>query len=73
MAPGTDVRGGAVGASRGMEGGNRAVEPFAGWELRDSLGKRVGRVSRVFSDPSGQAVRVEVAMGPLGRGRSCCR
>ena len=49
-----------------MEAGNRAVEDFAGWELRDPLGGRVGRVSRVFSDSSGRAVRVEVAMGPLG-------
>ena len=55
-----------MGASRGMEAGNRAVEDFAGWELRDPLGRRVGRVSRVFSDPSGRAVQVEVSMGPLG-------
>ncbi|HEV2745463.1 MAG TPA: hypothetical protein VGV91_20085 [Rubrobacter sp.] len=64
--PGHRRRGGAVGASRGMEAGNRAVEDFAGWELRDPLGRRVGRVSRVFSDPSGRAVQVEVSMGPLG-------
>ena len=66
MPPGTNARGGAVGASRDVEAGNKAVETFAGRELRDPLGRRVGRVSRVFSDPSGHAVRVEVAMGPLG-------
>jgi hypothetical protein len=44
----------------------RASGEFSGWELRDPLGRRVGRVSRVFVDPSGRAVRVEVAMGPLG-------
>ena len=39
---------------------------FSGWELRDPLGRRVGRVSRVFVDLSGRAVRVEVAMGSFG-------
>jgi hypothetical protein len=66
VSPGTDAWGGALGASRGVEAGNRAVETFAGWELRDPLGRRVGRVSRVFLDPSDRAARVEVAMGPLG-------
>ena len=70
MSPGTDARGGAVGASRGVEGNNRAVEAFAGWELLDPLGRRVGRVGRVFVGPSGHAARVEVAMDPSGRGRS---
>jgi hypothetical protein len=44
----------------------RASSTFSGWELRDPLGRRVGRVSRVFVDPSGYAVQMEVAMGPLG-------
>ena len=66
MSPGTDAQGGAVGASRDVEAGERAVETFAGWELRDPPGGRVGRVSRVFLDPSGRAVQVEVAMGPFG-------
>ena len=48
------------------ESSYRASREFSGWELRDPLGRRVGRVSRVFVDPSGRAVRVEVAMGPFG-------
>ncbi len=44
----------------------RASGEFSGWELRDPLGRRVGRVSRVFVDLSGRAVHVEVAMGPFG-------
>ena len=45
---------------------HRASGEFSGWELRDPLGRRVGRVSRVFVDLSGRAVRVEAALGPLG-------
>jgi hypothetical protein len=44
----------------------RVSDAFSGWELRDPLGRRVGRVSRVFVDRSDRAVRVEAAMGPFG-------
>jgi len=44
----------------------RASSTFSGWELRDPLGRRVGRVSRIFVDLSGHAVHVEVALGPFG-------
>jgi PRC-barrel domain len=46
--------------------GYRAVGTFAGWELRDPLGRRVGRVSRVFVDGAGRAAHVEVSLGPFG-------
>ena len=46
--------------------GYREAETFAGWELRDSLGTRVGRVSRVLVDEAGRAAQVEVALGPFG-------
>jgi hypothetical protein len=44
----------------------RASSTFSGWELRDPLGRRVGRVSRIFVDLSGRAVHVGVALGPFG-------
>ena len=39
---------------------------FDGWELRDPLGRRVGRVSKVFLARTGRAAHVEVALGPFG-------
>src|ERR671917_1700026 len=57
----------AMGSSRRVEGGGyREIWSFSGCELREPLGERVGRVSRVFVDPSGHAAQVEVAMGPFG-------
>jgi len=46
--------------------GYRAVETFAGWELRDPLGRHVGRVRRVFLDGAGRAAHVEASLGPFG-------
>ena len=43
-----------------------AVEAFAGWELRDRLGRRIGRVRRVTLDGAGRAAHVEVALGLFG-------
>jgi hypothetical protein len=40
---------------------------YAGWELRDPLGRRVGRVSRVFLAHPGRSVHVEVSLGPFGK------
>ena len=47
--------------------GYRAVRTFAGWELQDPLGRRIGRVSRVFLARTGPSARVEVALGPFGK------
>ena len=44
----------------------REAGAFAGWELRDPLGTRVGRVSRVSLARTGRSARVEVAMVPFG-------
>ena len=40
---------------------------FAGWELQDPLGRRIGRVSRVFLARAGPSAHVEVALGPFGK------
>ncbi len=47
--------------------GYRAIRMFAGWELRDSLGRRIGRVSRVFLARTGPSAYAEVALGPFGK------
>lgn len=44
-----------------------AAAGFAGWELRDPLGRRIGRVARVFADGAGSPAHVEVSLGFLGR------
>jgi hypothetical protein len=63
---GTDGRGDTRPPRPGGARGYRAVGNFSGWELRDPLGRRVGRVSRVFVDRAGRAAHVEVALGPFG-------
>ncbi len=40
---------------------------FAGWELRDPLGRRIGRVSGVFLARAGPSAHVEVALSPFGK------
>ena len=40
---------------------------FAGWELQDPLGRRIGRVSRVFLARTGPSAHVEVVLGPFGK------
>lgn len=40
-----------------------ATAAFAGWELRDPLERRIGRVLRVFADSAGRAGHVEVELG----------
>ena len=47
--------------------GYRAVRMFAGWELRDPLGRRIGRVSRVFLARAGRSAHLEVVLGPFGK------
>jgi hypothetical protein len=42
-----------------------AVGGFTGYELCDPLGRRIGRVSRVFVDGGGSLAHVEVALGFL--------
>lgn len=49
------------------EAGYRAVGEFDGWALRDPLGRRIGRVSRVFVDREGWPAHVEVSLGLFGR------
>ena len=49
------------------DAGYRAVRMFAGWELRDPLGRRIGRVSRVFLARTGRSAHVEVVLGPFGK------
>ena len=58
--------GGRFVAAEAAEGIQRATAAFAGWELRDPLGRRVGRVGRVFLDGAGRAAHVEVSLGPFG-------
>jgi hypothetical protein len=38
---------------------------FAGWELRDPLGRRIGRVSRVFLARAGPSAHADVVLGPF--------
>ena len=45
--------------------GYPAVRRFEGWELREPLGRRVGRVSRIFLAHTGGSAHVEVALGPF--------
>lgn len=49
----------------GGDTGHRTVRRFEGWELRDPLGRRVGRVSRIFSAHAGGSAHVEVSLGPF--------
>ena len=49
----------------GGDTGHRAVRRFEGWELRDPLGRRVGRVFRIFLAHTGGSAHVEVALGPF--------
>lgn len=46
--------------------GYRAIGKFSGWELRDPLGRRIGRVLRVFVDGVGRVAHVEVIVGAWG-------
>jgi hypothetical protein len=57
-------------AARSRDGGEPeclAMGRFAGYELCDPLGRRIGRVSRVFVDGGGSLEHVEVVLGFLDR------
>ena len=49
-----------------MDGRRAAGTTFAGYELLDPLGRRIGRVSRAFVDGDGRLAHLEVALGFLG-------
>ena len=53
-----------------MTVGLKKLPDTRGYELRDPLGRTIGRVEELFADQDGRPKHVRVRVGPFGLGKS---